>query len=454
MKYYLDKEAFAKLLCKRPTLIKKVNLENIDLIAYLVKHAREPYEFLPLKLQRNINIVRAYIFMSKEERRSRSDYAYPSSVQRSPDFSNIPTPALNELTETERIDLIKRSYQIITRFSNTTFNEWVVAARLGIDFKELPKEHYGRKELWEAMVRHLEKYNTSPEWEIPEVFWQRDKNAEKALLSILEFYPEFIQAIPSKRITSAMLRIIFQSGSTILLKKEKFSSIPREAWNERLVSLALKADASNIQTVPLNFITKKTAIAAADVNVSIKDIPPTLMCREVRAHIAAHYHPFLSHGYVDDPDEFDPQFFKDLKDPTFQIEVAKLKNGVKNIHRYIKPDNRIAVLKACPVFLEYIPKLEQTDEIINTFLQNADPEEIDKVCKFINLGKIKRKHAPLLIGCEKQLILTTIEKKLKGTPRKKNTEVVQTKKTSVSVEIDIPPTEYAKILDQINKNTL
>ena len=451
MKYNVDKEQFAKLLWDRPALIKKITSLDEDSAAFFVKEVHACYQHIAPALRASVKVVRAYIHEDDNTKNIYSRYC-----NRHFDFKLIPVSALAQLTTKERKDLIKRvrvRYNVyeyflhfVNRLPNKNYEEWLEAVAQGYSIESVPEEYHTRKTLYFAMAKFYENSSCIPQDVIPEIFWLKDPDqANKDLVEALRISDIMIHAIPPKRITNEHMVAGFLSGS-LDLSDEKFLEIPRCSWNRAVVSMALSNEANNIQIIPEGLLTEDDAISCADAEVSADNIPDSILTRKVWIHIVAKRN--TPYDPTDEDDKKHTQF-TDLK---FQIDVAKHSyRGAKNLVWFIKPENREAILKVCPEFIRCIPKLEQTSKTIDTLLESASPEILDEISEFINLGKIKKEHAPLLVGCTSNLILSTMEKKFKGVT-KHDVEHIETVKTKTTVEINVASVEFSKIRTQLDKN--
>ena len=444
MRYNIDKEKFARLLQERPGLIKKIASLDEDSAAFFIEHAKKCYEYLTDEMKASVKVVRAYIKdISEKGNYSRYRNTYF-------DIDLIPTDTLAKLTLKERKQLIACSpykYKFFPRLPNKVYEEWLHAVKeIGYPIEDVPEKYHTRKSLYEAYARYIEKNYGTIHDAIPEKFWEIGTDqANKDLIDLIGVSRHFLKVIPPKRITKEHLVAAFQSGEPLCLDDEKFEEIPRISWDKGIVALALKSDPHNIEIIPPSLLTENDALHCADEGVQLSQIPAQVLTRKTRVHLAA----VRSTPYtIDNSDTI-------LHEVDFQCDVAEKggRQGAKNIAEFVKPENRLAVLKRCPDFIRHIPKLEQTEKTIDVLLDSASPEKLDEVCEFINLGKIKKHHAPLLVGCTSNIILSTVEKKFKGVQRKiSETEAKQmkTKKTSFTTEINVAPVEFAKIRGQLD----
>lgn len=436
MKYNIDKEKFAGLLFYRPGLIKKITNLNENDAAFFIKRAPKCYEYLSMDLKCSAKIIKSYIAIDKD------GYKFY-------DVSLIPLSALDKLSKSDRLRLIAESYynwdKFFNRLPNKTDEEWFHAVRHGLFISSVPKKYHTRNSLYEALAYYKKDHPYNSIAHIPEVFWEEDaERANKDLVDMLSISPFFIEAIPPKRVTKEHLLETFQSGKALSLDEE-YKNIPVSSWDRGIVAQALRCNALNIGVIPPSLLTEKDALYAAEACVGLSLIPSQVLTRKVRVQVAARR---------STPYTIESNSEPILYDVDFQCDVAKEgKEAVKNIVDFVQPENREAILTVCPYFIEFIPKLEQTDRIIDILLENASPEIIDEVSAYINLGKVKKQHAPLFVGCTSNIILSTVEKKLRGLQRKMSNEIKQlkTKQTAFTIEINVAPVDFSKIREQLDK---
>jgi hypothetical protein len=441
MRYDVNKDNYVRILWNRPALIKKIVSLDEDTAAFFVLAARKCYGYLPNKLQASVKVVQAYIHETPEWKNS-------SYSSKGVTLSLIPQHALEQLPAKDRKNLIRRSYsgKIIDSFIEPSYEEWLEAVKNGYSIYDVPEKYYNRKTLYIAMAHHYKDESCFSDFTIPDMFWENGSEvASKSLIEVIQVCPQMILCIPPHRITNAHLITAFQTkDECVSLEEDKWLKIPLPSWNHATVQMALVSEQSNIRIVPEKYLTEDDAIKCAKgYNVSEENIPASLLTRKVLVSLAANRNCEFS------PNSDYSIYGTLLRELDFQLDVlreggfsaAKILNEYFNSHFY--PE----IIEVCPEYIQLIPKLEQTDKIIDAFL-GAPAEIIDKMAKHINLGKIRGHHAPLLIGCEDSIIVSTIEKKLKGTQRSKSTK---TRKTPHSVEIDLAPAEFASFREQLEK---
>lgn len=433
MKYNVNKDNYASLLWNRPTLIKKITSLDEDTAAFFVKAARRCYEYLPYELQASVKVVRVYIDSVTPEKTN-----YSSGVN----LELIPQHALEQLTEKERIVLIRNSYNgaMIKNYREPSYSEWLEAVKTGFDPMSVPEKFHDRKTLYVAAAKHYKDCSSYPNFTIPDIFWKNDSEAtSESLIEMLEVCPRMIHCIPPERITIGHLVAAFQTGNHISFDEDMWLKIPLNSWNADTVQMALTADPVSIRIVPEKYLTEADAIKCSKgERVWEEMIPKSLRTRRVLVSLASTNKSFDSSSYGGR-----------MTDLNFQLDVIKEGGfeSAKALYEYIERNNYTKVLSICPEFIQMIPKLEQIEAFIDVIL-GAPAEVIDSIARHINLSKIKKHHAPLLMGCESPIIISIIERKLKGTQRNKG---IETKKTPHSVEIDMAPGDYACIRNSLER---
>jgi len=449
MKYTVDYKKFAQALSNRPSLIKKVTVMTVEAATLFVGSNRLCYPLLPREFKSDINVVRAYI----------GDLTKKGIYQnvRDFDFSGIPFSVLKELNEEDRKMLIGFKSSIISSLHSPSKSEYYLAVRKGYDTKKVPEEYYKDINFWSCAASYYRQTCYASTFKISEVFWEENDNAEKIISQFLEEYPERIDSIPSNRVTRDNLFTAFKS--TISKEKELDLSseegIPDSSWDETIKDMALLNCYRNIRCIPIDLLSEKDALNAIERGAELYCIPDELNTRNVRVHSMAYIVNYNKYPFPRSLDEFngDKKLFKNLQSINFQLDVLKrapsfnVSNSTEKMMNFIEEKNYLKILKVNPTFLKFIPKLEQTDEQIDVFFSYATSAQIDAVSEYINMGKIKDKHSPILIGCESSLIVTAVAKRLKKSVKLEQGEVRSL--SSQSIEIEVPPTEYAKICDMM-----
>ena len=453
MKYNVDKKKFRTLLYSRPALIKKVvDLDESD-AAFFVEKGKHLYEFLPMELRTNLKVVRAYI-KDEGETDPYNRYRY-----RRFNAKKIPLSVLDKLTPDERKILIRNAcsswngYEFFDSLPDKTYEEWLEAVKCGYKINDVPEEYRTRKSLYKAYAFRIREDHTNTVHDtITEEFWTT-ANADSDIEELIKYTRHFIEVVPPTRVKKEHLIAAFQSGADLTLATD-YENIPSSSWDRGVITMALKCNKDNIRIIPPSLLNENDAITAANDGVDFNYIPPQIVTRKVKIHIAAHRIGGYDTEYGGKPE------FNDVYDPDFQEAVLKEggRHACDNIQCFVKREDRHRMLAACPFFIKYIPKLEQTEKTIDILLENASREDLNGnfIAQFINLGKIKKHHAPILVGCDHNLLVTAMEKRFRGIKKakkmsKEEAEAMQEKKTGWTIAIDIAPGEFAKIREQLDK---
>jgi hypothetical protein len=334
------------------------------------------------------------------------------------DLIKFPTPLLNALNKKDRLGIIELSCEAIESLPNTTKEEWLFAVKKGYQMCEKIPDEMWSEEMCLAMA-HKDHYQLP---EIPERF----KTPEMAL-KLVSVNPKMISIVPSDLITNEILR----KCASVSLASETIPTIPESAWDMETAELAVADVPWNIQSVPKKFATEELCLKVAKF-VHIKALPvqsyPVLV-----AYVSSH----------ENPCEETVELVQKIKDKeTFILDVLKAIENDKDtlIYKLGIPMSEglwLKILKVHPTHIRNIERCNQTPAMVDIVLNTATTLELDRLADVINLGKIKAHHAPLLIGCENSTLAEMRNKFFKANA----TNVV----TDSLMEIDIAPSEYAKI---------
>ena len=340
------------------------------------------------------------------------------------------------VTTKERIALIRRTSNgtIVNYFREPRYNEWLEAVKRGYSPSSIPEKFHDKK-LYVAVAQ----CDYFSHFTIPDIFWKNNpEHASESLVEVLEICPQMIHNIPPKRITKKHLITAFQTARSegFTFNEDRFAEIPLSSWDADTVQMALAEDPASIEIVPEKYLTEADALRCAkNPEVHEGTIPKRLHTRRVLVSLAATSGGFSSSSYGG--------LVNNLQ---FQLDVIKeggFESAKSLLHDYIQPENYVKIIKVCPEYIQLIPKLKQTDKIIDVLL-GATAEILDGVAEYINLSKIKGYHAPLLIGCKSPILQSIIEKKLRGKQKKNLTKV-----NPHTIEIDMAPGEFASIRSTI-----
>ena len=261
---------------------------------------------------------------------------------------------------------------------------------------------------------------------------------------------ECINRVPEKFITNARLTKVFSKEPNFELAIGDFSK-KLDCWDQPLADLAT-ARGLNMGYIPDKFITKdmckKTVLKSGLNHIPLQfrdeDIIAIFMCSFSTTHM------------ISKPSEIPLKLLK----PSFLLKLAKMdeesKNslcfGVKNYSyfRGISPDQWLEVLKICPKAIQCIPKDMQSSAIVNTFLESAPIEVVDKMHPFINLARITKDQIPFLVGTTVKLFQDIITRKMAPKPRSQKYEAEELKTLKASpkvisedtVAVDLADSEY------------
>jgi hypothetical protein len=420
MKYLVNKKKFAKLLRDRPVLIRTMVTPTEDFAMacfHLEKDDRawgakfeEIYMELPVELK-TLAVTRKYI-----------------KVARSITLSNIPKDILLQLSKKDRHSILEQSHRHIEDLPNTSYGEWLFVLSNGYrNHVNIPADMWTEELALEVAKQGAINYNGHFESKFPDHLWNQD-----FAVKVVTAHVDTLDVVPPHLINNEVLRIC-------LVRALDGIKIPESAWDQATAEAAVEKQPSNIQFIPKQYINEKINIDAATRGISydfltIKTYP--VLVAYVANNISYNAE---KNGLA--------QAVRKIKDKeTFILDVLKAKKerstGLLDLGLQLTEDLWLKMLKIDPELIKKIPRCDQTPDMVDTFLNSATAEVIDRNAEHVNIGKVKAHHAPLLIGCENVLIQEIRNKFLKA--NEIHTE------TDEFIEVDMAPSEYAKIKRLVN----
>ena len=424
MKYLVDKKKFVKLLRERPALARTIvtPTENFALSCFhLEKDERawgakfeEIYIELPKELK-TLAVTRKFI-----------------KTARGLTVSNIPKDILLKLSKQDRLKTLEHSHRNIEDLPNPTYEEWLYVISNGYrNHENIPADMWTEELALEVAKQGAVNYNGHFESKFPDHLWNQD-----FAVKVVTAHVDTLDVVPSHLINNEVLRICLERDLSDI-------KIPESAWDQATAESAATLNSYNIQFIPEQYITEKVNILAATKGISysfltIKTYPVLV------AYVANN----TNGGEEKEKVIKDVHKIKDKE--AFILDVLKARSDDKetclfNLGLEISEDLWLKIIKVDPELIRSINRCDQTPEMVDAFLGMATPKVIDKCAESINLGKIKAQHAPFLIECENVLIQEIRNKFLKA--GEVHTE------TNETIEVDMAPSEYAKIKGILTSKT-
>jgi hypothetical protein len=420
MKYQVDREKLVSFIHNRPAMVKNVTNVTEEFALGLFKEndynnkATEIYGYLPEAIK-TLKITRKFI-------KTASSYRFH--------INDIPDEIKKQLTKNDREDMLNKRVDTILDLPNPTVDEWTHALQGGFsDLNKIPRDIWTKEMVFAYIDKSYSDLEDIKDIAMP--LWTED-----LALKCAKVEAQTLDILPPSMLTKWVVEAaLFKQGGYCL--DDCYKNIPDESWDEELVAKAVESTPYNIKYVPARFITEELCVAAA---------------RDVRFdELPIQTYPVLVAYAAGDPglgEEAVKKFRKAAKsyDPyKFIMDVIAAEGNIKTLlclGYKIDEDTWLKILDINPAYIQDIEKANQTDAIIDKFFSLANAKLIDEKANAINLIKIKAHHAPMLINCENRLMIEIMNKYLKGD---------QTDKTEDTIEIDVPPSEYAKIKSQLVK---
>ena len=415
MKYQVDREKLISFIHSRPAMVKNVTNITEDLAMELFGTKKDYshkfvdiYGYLP-EAAKTLKVTRRFIKISDSYRFHIND---------------IPDEIKKQLTKNDRVDIINKQDSTILNLPDPTVDEWTQAIEGGFNnLDNIPRDIWTKEMLFAYINNTCGDINDIKDIAMP--LWTED-----LALKCAEVDSSTLEILPPRYLTKPVVTAALATSNEYCLD-ECHENIPDESWDEKLATKAVESTPYNISYIPARLITEKLCIAAAR-GISFEELPiktyPVLI-----AYVAGK--PALGEEAV-------KKFRKALKPyESFKLIMDVLIAGgcirtLLSLGYTIDEDTWMKILDLDPAYIQNIEKCDQTDDIIDKFFSMANAELIDDKAEAINLIKIKARHAPMLINCQNRLMVEIMNKYLKGD---------QTDTSDSTIEIDVPPSEYAKI---------
>lgn len=395
----VDKKKFFHYLTHHPAAVKKLVNPSEDFLAECVKVSFSCIEFIPKEKQTE-RIVTAYLKTA----------------------AKLSLGTVKKFLETNQVS--------ITYFPQATREMWVEAARkaLTVDFGEIP-EAIVCEELLAAFIKN--NCNMNLVKEIPERFW-----TESLIKTALDTGPDNINNLPKSVVSKKW--VLYALNIQVVSDLE----IPEKLWDEELAGAA--ADKTGLDNIPEHLRTKEICLKSIYKHLFDRDAIPVALWKDKDIQMA-----FAC--MAKNPEEMIPAIEK----PAFQIEALQSAIGylgtntektdverlIESIANLEVPD-WVPILKLWPEAIKYIQKPDQTTEQILVTLQNrTEVHDLELIAGNLNLAKVTREMAPMLLNVENADVKDFITRKLAPPKRADGAE-------SDEVIVNITPQEYR----EINKN--
>jgi len=412
MKYYANRDNLIALLRQRPALV--VNIPDITVqfvVDAIYKHATDILQYLPAKLRYDQAVYKARLLTNNiKSNELRSDPIRAVCKILNPEERLVAiektngwiAPCLEDMTQSEAHYILIHNSELLEHIPDLLIDHDLIARVV-----------------------------TNPDvrlFDIPEKYFADPVKGKTLAMTCVARDPDYVQSIiPPQCIDRDVLTACLKDDVRLP------QGIPESSWTQDLAQKAIECSQLNIEAIPKQFLTEDLCVQAADHGY--RSFDPDLLTDRVLASCLANCHNKAEE-------------LSRINDPTFQLLVARYgRKGMVNLTSYkasITHETWIEAIKINPeCILAVVPK-DQTNEMVDAFITHASIEAIDKFCDQINIGKIKKCHAPLLLGCKKDRILTCIEKFLSPP-----------EPTPGSVAIDLSPGVYAEVrstLERSNKS--
>ena len=388
------RDSFIVSLTRRPTLVKRLVSPSHELLQSCIEinpkvfeHLRDEWKTVSLALY------------------------YFKNIHHWVSDSHVPTSLIKK-SSPEEIKRLVRAKPTIARRCPQERYVWRLAIESGYPSWDL---HSIPPKVWDvSLLRcYLKNQGAIPN-NFPKRLWSRELVKE-----IVLDYPRITEGIPQKYLSDKVFLKEVLKEDTLAVYLDK---LKRSDWDQELADLAYEA--TNFTYVPNKFKTYKLCLKAVGICAgNIKLVPQKYVDLKMQMTALMACNAFLHERR---------SFLKHIplhQDEDFQIEVAKKSKAsyvrIGNIHsfkgldiiqRHIRIETWVKILEFFPETIKLIERYLQNAEIIGIFLQNASPELIKNAVDrgYINISRVGKKHAPLLVGIDHPRIKKIVLNKLKG----------------------------------------
>lgn len=430
-----SKSAFRRIIVDRPAMVRNLINPTTETIADTFFGNRKTFDYAPREW-RNKEVMEIYIkLMAKDGWGHLSNLEkFPRRVRDSIDKNLVRT-------------LMKKHCNAIKYFS-MPYEDWIkYVSQPGADYSymDIPED---TEEILVAAIKH----NSNIAREIPHSKW----TATLATRTVSD-NSEVINHVPESLRTLDLYRIALRNPIDLSER------IPEESCDQALADQATLSG-NNLGCVPDKFKTRDMCLRCLKTEPKcFNDIP--MRFRDEEMTIAVMTGTNLTYWIDSLNDHSDHPLRAENKlgysywmsQDSLLLNLAKKDQelwdkdhdyglwGLENYQAKKRINNWAEIIKVSPISLKHLEKTNQTQEIIDAFFSSASIEVLDYLAQeHINLMRIKKDHAPFLIGCNNETLQGIAERKLGGPKKKKKLEDI--KVTDDIVVLDLTDAEYRDIL--------
>ena len=425
----LTKDQLIKILCDRPATIRNLQKPDDRFIARCLWANKRVFDYIDASWI-TLPVLQAYLSLVK------NSYFY--------ELSRFPLSLRAQLPEADIRKACEKQDGAVVYFPTAPYDLYLKFAQIphhyvGLD--SIPEQYHTEEMICTLFSIHPNHGN-----------WSDYQGFTNAIVDrSLEMNPDCINFIPQEYVTTARLKYVFQKDKDLQLHY-----MPETAWDAELAFMATTGNARNLRHIPAQFVTKEICLRAILNNPEdIADVP-TKLIDEYLALTA------MSSGAMTNTVKYIPPKYMTT---ALLMKLAERDNnksynaltcfGIQNylLCKEVSSEEWVAVLKICPRALGHIAKEKQSDEMISVFFQSASLELIDFLHNKINLARIKKEHAPFLIGSKQKLFQDLVTRKLAPPERKpkgkvESVPVLQGKSTGDLVSLNLTDAEYRDLAER------
>jgi hypothetical protein len=411
MKYQVSKEKVLEVLRRHPALIKSINNLTEKDLAKLFTANSGCYKYTPPELKTAKN---TYPFLIQIRWISRDL------------LESIPPRVYGEFTAKQRAELLKKDEDFSQHLPNMSVDEWMLAIGPGSTLDHIPDDILQVPAIQDAMAMHgsFTEENLS-------------KMDEATLIRLVGINLDVYNEIPPSLITAAILEKAV--AGKMNNRRIDISKVPKSVWTFDLLKATLSDHEKFYGDWPKSLLKEELCILLAQRNVYLHKLP-----KKTKAVLLAWGKAGASLNYYNYPL---PKIFKDEAFLEEFVDYTGV-NGLRTLKNNGGVTDALFLrgLRLDPECIKIIGKCGQTDEMIDALVETATSEQLDSLVNFINLTKIKKKHAPFLVNCKDDAITSLVTRKFSPPARSPKTvaPAVPVVMKADACEVELTPAEYKK----------
>ena len=427
----ISREKFRRIIQDRPAMARNLINPSSELIARTFFSNRKTFDYTPREW-RNKEVLEFYIQFLTEDQ-----WGHISNLDKFP-------RRVRDSIDKDLVRKLMKKHCNAIKYFDMPYRDWlryVSQPNADYNYMNIPED---TEEILVAAIKH----NSNIAREIPHSKWTASLATQ-----VVSDNSDIINHVPESLRTLDLYRIALRNPVDL------HDRIPEESCDQALADQATQSG-NNLDRIPDQFKTRDMCLRCLKADpICYDDIPMRFRDKEMTIEVMVGSGMKYWNDSLDDHSDHPLRAEEKLgyaywlSQDSFLLHLAKKDQelwdkdhgyglfGLENYQEKKRINNWAEVVKVSPISLKHIEKSDQTAEIIDAFFSSASLEVLDYLAEHINLMRIKKDHAPFLIGCNNETLQGIAERKLAG-PRKKVEDI---KVTDNVVVLDLTDAEYRDI---------